>query len=211
MKNLNFSRLILIIASITIIKSQAIDKIIVKSVEIDKEKNSWFNPEKNGWLAGDVGHSILLDEEKILWIFGDSFYGEFKEHKLKRDGLHINNCIAIQNTKISNDLVFYKGNDENTRAFFPHPRKSFPGKFLWPTNGLYFDGLLYIFCQAMDIDDTGFWTMVGTLVIEIPNPNDNPKTAVREFLSKNKNFSINKEIDNKLVITVARDGYLKKT
>ena len=41
-------------------------------------------------------------------------------------------------------------------------------------------------------------------------PNDNPKTAVREFLSKNKNYSINKEIDNKLVITVARDGYLKK-
>jgi len=38
---------------------------------------------------------------------------------------------------------------------------------------------------------------------------DNPKTAVWEFLKHNDRFEIDKEIQNKLLITVAPDGYLK--
>lgn len=38
---------------------------------------------------------------------------------------------------------------------------------------------------------------------------DNPKTAVWEFLKKNKRFVIDKDIESKLLITVAPDGYLK--
>ena len=39
---------------------------------------------------------------------------------------------------------------------------------------------------------------------------DNAKTAVWEFLKDNQNFVIDKEIEDKLLITVAPDGYLKK-
>jgi cephalosporin hydroxylase len=39
---------------------------------------------------------------------------------------------------------------------------------------------------------------------------NNPKTAVYEFLKKNTNFIIDKEIDNKLLISVAPEGYLKR-
>lgn len=42
------------------------------------------------------------------------------------------------------------------------------------------------------------------------NPGDNPKTAVFEFLKKNDDFEIDKSIDNKLLISVAPDGYLKR-
>jgi cephalosporin hydroxylase len=42
------------------------------------------------------------------------------------------------------------------------------------------------------------------------NPGNNPKTAVFEFLSKNNDFEIDKNIDNKLLISVAPDGYLKR-
>ena len=38
---------------------------------------------------------------------------------------------------------------------------------------------------------------------------NNPKTAVWEFLKKNKRFEIDKMIENKLLITVALGGYLK--
>lgn len=41
-------------------------------------------------------------------------------------------------------------------------------------------------------------------------PGDNPKTAVWEFLKTHPEFEIDKEIDNKLLITVAPDGYLKR-
>lgn len=38
---------------------------------------------------------------------------------------------------------------------------------------------------------------------------DNPKMAVREFLKNNDRFEIDKDLENKLLITVAPDGYLK--
>jgi cephalosporin hydroxylase len=40
---------------------------------------------------------------------------------------------------------------------------------------------------------------------------DNPKTAVHEWLKNHPEFEIDKDIDNKLLISVAPDGYLKKT
>ncbi len=39
---------------------------------------------------------------------------------------------------------------------------------------------------------------------------NNPATAVKVFLKRNKNFIINKEIEDKLLITVAPGGFLKR-
>ena len=39
---------------------------------------------------------------------------------------------------------------------------------------------------------------------------NNPKTAVRKFLKGNGGFEIDKDMENKLLITVAPDGYLKR-
>jgi len=42
-------------------------------------------------------------------------------------------------------------------------------------------------------------------------PGDNPKTAVWEYLKTHPEFEIDKGIQHKLLITVAPDGYLKRT
>lgn len=39
---------------------------------------------------------------------------------------------------------------------------------------------------------------------------DNPKTAVHEYLKSHTDFEIDKTVDNKLLISVAPDGYLKR-
>lgn len=41
------------------------------------------------------------------------------------------------------------------------------------------------------------------------NKHDNPKTAVREFLKRCDRFVVDREIEDKLLITVTREGYLK--
>lgn len=41
-------------------------------------------------------------------------------------------------------------------------------------------------------------------------PGDNPKTAVWEYLKQNTEFEIDNQIDDKLLITVAPDGFLKR-
>ena len=42
-------------------------------------------------------------------------------------------------------------------------------------------------------------------------PGDNPKTAVREYLKSHTEFEIDKSIQHKVLITVAPDGFLKRT
>lgn len=58
-----------------------------------------------------------------------------------------------------------------------------------------------------------------TVIEDLPNdkfldrpwgPGNNPKTAVREYLRNNTQFEVDKKIQNKLLITVASDGYLKR-
>jgi cephalosporin hydroxylase len=41
-------------------------------------------------------------------------------------------------------------------------------------------------------------------------PGNNPKTAVFEYLKSHPEFEIDKQLENKLLITVAPDGYLKR-
>ena len=41
-------------------------------------------------------------------------------------------------------------------------------------------------------------------------PGDNPKTAVHQYLKDHPEFEIDKQIDHKLLISVAPDGYLKR-
>ena len=41
-------------------------------------------------------------------------------------------------------------------------------------------------------------------------PGDNPKTAVHEYLHRHPEFEIDRDIDHKLLISVAPSGYLRR-
>lgn len=64
-----------------------------------------------------------------------------------------------------------------------------------------------------------YLTVFDTVVEDMPaasfpdrpwGPGDNPKTAVWEFLRTDDRFEVDKEIENKLLLTVAPDGYLRR-
>lgn len=71
-----------------------------------------------------------------------------------------------------------------------------------------------------DLATPGSYCVVfDTIVEDLPaemfpdrpwGPGDNPKTAVWEFLKSRPDFRIDQEIDNKLLISVAPSGYLKR-
>ncbi len=63
-----------------------------------------------------------------------------------------------------------------------------------------------------------YLVVLDTIVEEMTDDNftdrpwgvgNNPKTAVREFLRENDRFEIDKELENRLLLTVAPDGYLQ--
>jgi cephalosporin hydroxylase len=60
--------------------------------------------------------------------------------------------------------------------------------------------------------DTFVEDMPGDLFPDRPwAPGDNPKTAVREYLKSHRNFEIDATIPHKLQVTVAPDGFLRRT
>ena len=59
--------------------------------------------------------------------------------------------------------------------------------------------------------DTFIEDLPGSLYPDRPwGPGNNPKTAVREYLKTHDEFQIDKQIDHKLLISVAPDGYLRR-
>jgi cephalosporin hydroxylase len=72
-----------------------------------------------------------------------------------------------------------------------------------------------------DLVTVGSYCVVFDTIIEnMPNsasmnrpwgPGNNPQTAVNEFLANNSSFEIDKSIQEKLLITVAPNGYLQRT
>ncbi|MGD0169737.1 MAG: hypothetical protein ABSE54_08445, partial [Smithella sp.] len=42
-------------------------------------------PDKDGWYGGDGAYSIKLDQERTLWLFGDTFVSREKGRKDRID------------------------------------------------------------------------------------------------------------------------------
>lgn len=72
---------------------------------------------------------------------------------------------------------------------------------------------------ALLVSQGSYCVVFDTLIEDMPasmfpdrpwGPGNNPKTAVWEYLKTHSEFSIDKNVDNKLLITVAPDGYLRR-
>lgn len=73
-------------------------------------------------------------------------------------------------------------------------------------------------CYAPLVGKGSYLVVLDTVVDDMPKslfpdrpwgPGNNPKSAVHEFLKHNKRFVIDREVEDKLLITVAPDGYLQ--
>ena len=69
------------------------------------------------------------------------------------------------------------------------------------------------------VEPGSYCVVYDTLIEDMPNEliqdrpwgqGNNPKTAVREFLSRNRDFVADEDIAAKLLITVAPGGYLRR-
>ena len=76
---------------------------------------------------------------------------------------------------------------------------------------------LHAYSQLVSKDS--YCVVFDSVIEDLPNDSsgnrnwgtgNNPKTAIWEFLKNNTDYKIDKDIEDKLLITVAPDGYLKK-
>jgi cephalosporin hydroxylase len=76
---------------------------------------------------------------------------------------------------------------------------------------------LRLYAPLVSVDS--YCVVMDTVVEDMPadffpdrpwGPGDNPKTAVWAYLEENRDFEIDQQMQNKLLITVAPDGYLRR-
>lgn len=79
---------------------------------------------QRGWIGSDCAHTVPLEEGRILWLFGDTYWGEVCDGKRVNATLVMGNSIAIQHGKAPDTA--------HMEFLFGKPREGKPTAFLAP-------------------------------------------------------------------------------
>ncbi len=99
-------------------------------------------PDMDGWYGGDGAYSIKLDQERTLWLFGDTFVDRTEGRKDRVDMDFIaGTTLAISTCAINNEfrIQYYlkKKNGEFISSFGED-------EWLWPQDPFVVNNVLYI-------------------------------------------------------------------
>jgi len=131
----------------------------------------------SGWTGADGAYSVALADDKFLWLFGDTWYGEVREGR-HLDAVIIRNSIAIQRGRMSAgaSMQFYTGRSPagSSRAFIqPDDNRG----WFWIYDGIIAGQELYLFLvrieSTADRESFGF-KIVGSQLGHVANPGDVP-------------------------------------
>ena len=139
--------------------------------------NQLFN-RKNGWTGADGAYSISLSNNKILWLYGDTWIGEVRDNK-HVNSILVNNSIGMQEgidpAKASILFFFGKTSEGKPDAFIKPDNKA---GWFWMYDGLKTKKGLYLF--LVQIDRTGDtsspgFKIIGTWLGHVLNPHMPPE------------------------------------
>jgi hypothetical protein len=126
-------------------------------------------PGKDGWLGGDGAISVPIDDEHVLWMFGDTFVGQKNQH-VREGASMVSNTIAVSTCDPDTgwDIHYYwRGMYGDTPApFF----QTYTDRYrYWPQDAFRYKGAIYIALNKVGPgyglnDDLGFENIGATLV-----------------------------------------------
>jgi cephalosporin hydroxylase len=136
--------------------------------------------------------------------------------------IRAHNREAIESHKMSNRIKLIQGSSI-AKEVVDKVRKEASGKktviVLLDSNHTHDHVLEEMNLYSSFVTPSSYLVVFDTVVEDLPGEHEldrpwgkgnNPKTAVWEFLKSNDSFQIDESIQNKLLITVAPDGYLKR-
>jgi hypothetical protein len=146
-------------------------------VEVYPQYEKLFD-NQNGWTGADGAYSVALEDDVILWLFGDTWIGRIRGDR-HVDAVIVNNSIALQRGKnpTTASVNFYYGRTPDGKPVaFIRPAE---GKgWFWIYHGAPTSKGLYLFLIRIEPtdekSDSGF-KVSGTWLGHVANPEDPPK------------------------------------
>lgn len=120
-----------------------------------------------GWNGGDGAYSLLLPDGRILWSFGDSFYGQVDPER-NRDGnknVMVRNAFLVQENKQSDKLTSLNpGYLEHTKSLLKVKEADESLIWYWPLDATVCKDELQMVLMRMKKTGEGMWGFAGTAV-----------------------------------------------
>lgn len=140
-----------------------------------KESYQWIDADKlfrgsSKWAGADSAYSVPLKDDRILWLFGDTFTSQDRSTM-------VHNSVGIQQGKdpSSSSIEFYQN-------FFPGDKDS--GTYFWPGAGIFYENSLAVFRThviSTEGEGLGFDVIDWSLVL-FENTSGHPATWKRKIV-----------------------------
>lgn len=129
----------------------------------------------SGWIGADGDYSVSLDNNRVAWLFSDTFVGSVKDGK-RVDTVMINNSVAIQTlgSKQPVEFFFRTAPDGKHKALVTPDDKD---GYFWLFDGVNTSkGLYFFLLRVMHLDVPGGFPfkLTGMSLAHVPNPADPP-------------------------------------
>jgi hypothetical protein len=99
------------------------------------------------WLGADAAFSVVLEENRILWLFGDTFVARTPARQRSQSTL-VRNTVAVQSGRDPTTAAisfFWRGTAEAPASFFPEEG----GRWYWPQHGIRLGRSLVVFLSQV--------------------------------------------------------------
>lgn len=167
------------------------------------------------------GGSLIFSASMLalLEICGEIEHGEVLGIDID---IRAHNKAAIEAHPLSKKITMFQGSSIDEEIIKKVHEFSTRGKRILvclDSNHTHDHVLSELHAYAPLVSVGSYCVVFDTLIEDMPkgfyadrpwDQGDNPKTAVREFLTKNDSFEIDTTVDNKILISVAHNGYLKR-
>jgi cephalosporin hydroxylase len=167
------------------------------------------------------GGSLIFSASMLTLLEG---CGEIKNGKVLGIDIDIrkHNKKAIESHPMSKKITMFEGSsisDEMIKKVHEFAKRGKKVLVFLDSNHTHEHVLSELKAYSSLVSVGSYCCVFDTLIEDLPKDSfpdrpwdkgDNPKTAVWEFLKTHSEFEIDKSIQNKLLITVSPDGYLKR-
>jgi hypothetical protein len=112
------------------------------------EANPLFRSDPQ-WVGGDGSYSFPIGQDRVVWIFADTFIAASAGAGRAAGSVMINNTVGVQTgcdpSKATMEFYWPSLSDGRPASFFEEPG---PG-YLWPCNGALLDDRLVLFAMRV--------------------------------------------------------------
>ena len=133
------------------------------SIYVDQQTTNFFARDCCGVTGADGFYSVELPDDRVVWIFGDSFLGTVNSDRSrdKRSPVFIRNAMAIQDGDSLRSLYNVIDGWESSLVIPPNApvgtEFSEDSLWYWPGDGFIENGKLKVFMSAFYQAEPGGW------------------------------------------------------